>query len=115
MRMLLEPFVLATFQKGFARLCRAWARTAAGDQETELKNMFYDDWRKSLIRVPVPFSSADDWIGWILVRMERPIFARPEGDPIISEEEEESLLRKILAEHIDVARQNGWVKPSPVQ
>jgi hypothetical protein len=33
----------------------------------------------------------------------------------MSEDDEEALLRKILTEHIDVARRNRWVKPSPVQ
>jgi len=93
---LVQPAINKTFTSGLKNLCTNWARKAASISPLQHG-------------LTSPFDDISGWISWCLSNVEWPYFARPMGECLLPEEQEEQLLRHALAQESELAIERGWV------
>jgi hypothetical protein len=97
---LVQPMIDETFASGLKNLCTNWARKTASASPA----------RHGLT---APFDEVSEWISWCLSHVEWPPFARPWGEELMPEKQEEQLIRHALAQESELAIAHGWISGAP--
>jgi hypothetical protein len=97
---LAQPTIQETFEAGLKNLCTFWARKAATKSPSQHG-------------LATPFDDVSEWVSWCLAHLEWPPFARPWGQELIPDEQEEWLIRHALAEQHELAAEHGWISSDP--